>query len=615
MGKLVLIEINSRMLWRWINMKENMNANNSAWVKDNQLVLTSWLGWKVRSRSHYVFASLATVMIVVGCVRIISTYNVFWQTWDEPFHIAAGMQWLDQGRFTYEPYHPPLARVLMAIGPYLNGVRIVDNTSSLPTMIYEGNTILHTGGAYEKNLALARLGILPFFIVASLVVTLWTRTFAGEAAALLATLLFTTVPPVLAHAGFATLDMACAAMVSATLFSLTLWLNKPDLRRSLLLGIVLGLTIISKLSTLAFLFVDGILIIGIYGLYFHKRKKIIKDSVLPKPKTWLTSSAVVLLLCTLTIWSGYRFSVRYLLRPENRPHAQIDQVVRTQGLLHDMAYFMVENVPIPAPEFGIGIHDFFARNDQGHLAFFLGDIQGSGRWYYFPVIFLFKTPLPFILLGIIGIFFILKNVSQTDLKWMQMIIPAIASLGVLATGMLGNIDNGLRQILSIYPLLATVAGYGAFSLISINRRSYLVGAGLLAILFSWQLISSFSAHPDYVAYFNELAMNHPEKIAVDSDLDWGQDLKRLASTLHDRGISEIKIKYNGSAGIDLTEFPLPKMQELIPYQHETGWIAISIFSLTLGTGQTPYDQFAWLRQYQPVEHVGKSILLYYVPAN
>ena len=59
------------------------------------------------------------VCLAVAVARIAATYRVFNQTWDEPAHIAAGMQWIDRGDYTYEPLHPPLARVFTAIGPTL----------------------------------------------------------------------------------------------------------------------------------------------------------------------------------------------------------------------------------------------------------------------------------------------------------------------------------------------------------------------------------------------------------------------------------------------------------------------------------------------------------------
>jgi 4-amino-4-deoxy-L-arabinose transferase-like glycosyltransferase len=473
--------------------------------------------------------------------------------------------------------------------------------------------MLHAGGTYERNLTLARIGILPFFIIASLVVALWAKNCGGTTTSLLATLLFTTLPPILAHAGLATLDLACAALVAAALFAFTLWLSRPTLLRSFILGISLGLAILSRLSALSFLFVAGGLIIAIYSIN-SLRKSPIKNADFPKFKQWFAASVIALLISVLTIWAGYRFSFSPLEKPENRPYKTVDSLIGTEGIFHDISYFIIENTPIPAPEFRKGINESLGRNKQGHLAYLLGEIKKEGWWYFFPIVLLVKTPLPFILLSVLGFFSIFRNIFRKQ-EWFQVSVPAIASMGILVIGMLSRVDNGIRQILSIYPLLAIVAGYGAFKLLSFNQRFKFVGLGLVTVLLSWQLISSFAAHPDYLAYFNELARNHPEKIVVDSDLDWGQDLKRLALTIKNRGINELTIKYNGSMGIDLDQFNLPPRQELKPYQREIGWIAISIFSLTLGTGEAPYDQFSWLREYQPVEQVGKSIWLYYIPKN
>ena len=64
-------------------------------------------------------------------------------------------------------------------------------------------------------LALARLGILPFFLLACAMVFLWGNRIGGPLAALAATFCFTTIPPVLAHAGLVTTDMAATAFTAA----------------------------------------------------------------------------------------------------------------------------------------------------------------------------------------------------------------------------------------------------------------------------------------------------------------------------------------------------------------------------------------------------------------
>src|SRR5215471_8748192 len=67
----------------------------------------------------------ATALLIAAAAiaSLVPVYSTLSQTFDEPFHIACGMEWLDRGQYTYEAQHPPLARVADAIGPYLKGLR------------------------------------------------------------------------------------------------------------------------------------------------------------------------------------------------------------------------------------------------------------------------------------------------------------------------------------------------------------------------------------------------------------------------------------------------------------------------------------------------------------
>jgi len=65
---------------------------------------------------------LVLALVLLGSIRIVATYTVFNHVVDEPGHIAAGMEWLETGRYTWEAQHPPLARVVSALGPYFLGI-------------------------------------------------------------------------------------------------------------------------------------------------------------------------------------------------------------------------------------------------------------------------------------------------------------------------------------------------------------------------------------------------------------------------------------------------------------------------------------------------------------
>jgi len=52
------------------------------------------------------------------------------------------------------------------------------------------------------------------------------------------------------------------------------------------------------------------------------------------------------------------------------------------------------------------------------------------------------------------------------------------------------------------------------------------------------------------------------------------------------------------------------------YRPVTGWFAISLRALRFGNSfhmMYPPGAFDWLKAYQPVGRVGKTILLYYIP--
>src|SRR5215471_13405373 len=81
------------------------------------------------------------ISIVLACAFAVSTYSVFGHTWDEPEHLAAGLALVDTGEYPYDTQHPPIARVAMALGPYLAGAHSYGNPG--PSGEQEGRDILY----------------------------------------------------------------------------------------------------------------------------------------------------------------------------------------------------------------------------------------------------------------------------------------------------------------------------------------------------------------------------------------------------------------------------------------------------------------------------------------
>jgi hypothetical protein len=169
----------------------------------------------------------------------------------------------------------------------------------------------------------------------------------------------------------------------------------------------------------------------------------------------------------------------------------------------------------------------------------------------------------------------------------------------------GRIDLGVRHILPVYPMLAIIGGHAVTSLFR-HSRFAAAAAGLLV---AWVVVDSVRAHPDYMAHFNEFAGSHPETILCESDLDWGQDLDRLRQSLERRGIQEFSVAYFGTVRLD--KAGLPHYGPVSPTEPARGYVAVSLHGLNIDYKK--HGSFAWLKSYHPIERIGKSIDLFYIP--
>jgi hypothetical protein len=520
--------------------------------------------------------SLPTILFLlltaIGIGRIIATYRQIAQTSDETPNIGCGMQYLDLGRYDYGAFHPPLARLAMAIGPYLYGAR----AQKQPDRWKEGNAVLNSTPRPSKALALARAGILPFFLLACTVGWLWGRRLLGEWGGAAAVLLFTNTPPVLAHAGLATMDMAVGAGVCAALYTFTRWLEDPRWLRSILFGCALAIALLSKFSSLL------VLPVCVIALTILFRPKL-------RGRNWAWIPVAFLL-----IWGAYRFSFGPMTEHVARDAAGQGGIWAKipQPLLH-----FVESVPIPAPQILDGLWQVHGHVEGGHTAYLLGQHSFHGWWYFFPVALSVKTPLGILLLAAAG------ALSR------KVRVPALLCAVLLLVNLPTSLNIGVRYMMPFFPLLSLVAAGGVLRLWQWRR-----GAAIVPLV--WLVISAGLAHPDYIAYFNELAGSHPERILVDSDLDWGQDMQRLAAELRRRRVDYLHMAclYTG----DDTRLGLPNWDGLEPFQPVKGWVAVS-YTMLKNYGWLAAQQlgrpglgFDWLDGQRPVAKVGRSILLYYV---
>jgi len=257
--------------------------------------------------------TIAVALVLLASIRIIATYTVFSHTYDEPAHIACGMEWLDKGVYQWEPQHPPLARVATALGPYLLGTRCQNTPNvGLTSMTHEGLAILYYGHHYDLTLELARLGVLPFFWIACLVAYGWGRRYFSPPVAVVAVFLFSFLPPVLAHAGLATTDMALTAFLGAAFLSAVIWVENSSLAHAALFGASTGLAMLSKFSTLAFFPAGVCLALAWYCVTERPQP----GGLLSAARKRMPSLGLAVLVACLLMWAGYRFSFAKVPAPE-----------------------------------------------------------------------------------------------------------------------------------------------------------------------------------------------------------------------------------------------------------------------------------------------------------
>ena len=277
--------------------------------------------------------------------------------------------------------------------------------------------------------------------------------------------------------------------------------------------------------------------------------------------------------------------------------------VATFGLVTWLIYGFPADPLQPFSQLSVGLAQLLEHNAGGHIAFFWGRISFTGHWLFFPTALLLKTPLPFLCLVAFGAFVILRHHRQDWRYW----VPLASAAAMLSIAMLSRINLGVRYLLPLYPLAAMIAGLGAGRLVTVRSPARL---GLLGLLLVGQLAAPALSWPDYLVYFNLLAGREPQRLLVDSDLDWGQDVNRVAPELRCRGIAQVATALHTNA--DLSRQGFPPYTELDGYEPTTGWIVISLTRLAFGSGPPPFDGYRWLERHAPVALIGKTVRLYYI---
>ena len=554
------------------------------------------------------------LVIVATSLLVATTWSVFSHTWDEPEHIAAGLALIDEFKYDYDIQHPPLGRLAMAIGPYLLGARSVGKAP--PDGRPEGVAILYGEGHYHEYLTAARAGMLVFLWLMLYTTFLFARRVArSDGEALLGVAFLAATPAILGNAGLATLDVPSVATMVFALYALGRWLEQPGRGTTVLLGIAGGVAVATKLSAIPFLGLAGPTLALLQWRLGARATPGVAHPLRARALQVLAAAFIALVVVTLSY--GGRF--QYYTDASGRFNQALYFLFGKTGRAHDLAYAFAARVPMPEAWQKLlgGIQALEVHNSNGHLSYLLGETRLAGWWYFYFVALAVKTPLPLLALGLTGLVLAARDGVKERVPWRAAPLAVVVVL-LLFVSLYSRINIGVRHVLILYPFFAIGAAYTCARSWALFRAPdpgsawRRVAFPVAAVLALWLGVSLIRCYPDYLAYFNE-TVSHPERVLVDSDLDWGQDLFRLERRLAELNVKHFHFGYLGTADLarePLAPLKLPPLTLLPPGQRATGWVAVSALARIYAHGG--YD---WLDAYTPVERIGKTIDLYYVPAD
>jgi 4-amino-4-deoxy-L-arabinose transferase-like glycosyltransferase len=521
-------------------------------------------------RDSRIWAAVALAVVLIGAIRIASTWRLFAETYDEATQIARGVEWLSAH---------------VGLGPYLDGAHY----HGKPTRVEESHAIFADAPDYYRLLAEARAGNLIFYVLACLGVWLLARECGGAAVAAMAVASFTLIPVVLGHAGMATTDFALVACLPLAFWSWQVGLESPDRKHAALAGAATALAILSKFSSFGFL---PAMLAALLALRWRRRN-------LPActRKAMVNFAVVFAVTMFLVCWAAYRFEVTPIRTPPGRQFLLLDRYIGTSGWLHALVYRLLE-VPFPLSKILNGIGEVFQHSVDGHDAYLFGQVSRHGWWYFFPVVLLVKTPLAFMALAGLGAVMAIHDSNARASECLA------AGTAMVLVSLSSSIDIGVRHVLPVYAFAAVLAG---LAVVRLWPRTKLVGALCVCLI-----AANLWAHPHYLADFNLLAMGTPERIVTDSDLDWGQDLPFATRALIERGVREAWLAYAGVYDVGrergVTYHALP------PNTPVEGWVAISIrqiyFEGAMARAKGQPEPYGWLKTIRPTMRAGRSILIF-----
>lgn len=484
-------------------------------------------------------------------------------TFDEIAHIGAGVSYLQKLDMRMNPEHPPLAKVLSAIPLVLRGVRADYSDLSWSVsghgwgnMLGEwswGHALALIWNDRYSTVLWARVPMLLLTLILGAFIHRYASELGGVWGGLLCLTAYVTTPAFLVFGPLVLTDVAITFASLLTLWSFAALWRAPSRATLIPFGLLLGASFLTKFSS-------GFLLFAFPAFRLSLRWLPLPD--MPKDReelgTWRRLRGRYLwqgiLIAALTVY------VVYFILSWNQPTDSLDL------LGHSTGFLVLRRLLMPPFVYFRGL--FFFAMSLNRTSFLLGHFYTHGVWFFFPILFLLKSTLAFLLMLVLAI--PLALIARHKLATGSVIPPEkrfhwravwIFLLVFVAFCMLSRMTISIRHftipIVLLILLLAPLPR--ALELLLKNgwsaARSGMVAYAALAV---FSIITVVGVYPYYFPFLNSLSFGRPAySLVSDSNLDWNQALPEVNRYVQQHGLSRVLID---EYGIDDPTVYVPQAQ-------------------------------------------------------
>lgn len=554
-------------------------------LPDDEPRASSPRGW-VRQHQRGLLVLAGVALLAQMAIAMVTTAVQQTPTIDEPVYVGTAVVYTQEHSLRYNPEHPPLGKLIIAAGLAFADVHL--DTGFVGSQGDVGQHLLYRSGNDPwRVMLLARLPMIVLTLLFGLVVWAFGRDLFGPVGGLVALALYAFSPDIIAHGSLATLDVPAMGFLLTSVW--LLWRARGRPWRYLpLAALALGAAMATRMSVLPAVAV--LLLLVVWSVWSAGRTR--PENPWRVGRLLATGAAAALgvaLIAIAVVWASY-LAVDPALRwttPDGLP------------VVDGLRGFVVDHLPFPAT-YRDGMRVQFGFENSTFGGFLFGRPYIGPLWYYLPAALLVKTPLGLLVLWLAGAA-VMLTVRRLRPAAPYVLLPTAV---LFAVALNESRNFGVRYAI-VVPVFLAVAG--AALVVVETRWAKVTTVALVAFL----AISSLRTFPYYLPYSNE-AFGGPSRTHLhlhDSNVDWGQDLGRLADRLRERYPGEkVWLVYKGSGvpsyyGIEASD-PLA-----VDPSEVRGLLVVSDSGAARATDRLS----ALIRASQPIDEVGHSITIYRRP--